>query len=356
MFFCSQRILYFLRYCIVKFYVVLLLFYNNSFIHKNSMKKLLLSIVFASGVVSTFAQQDGQFTQFFRTKLNYNPAFAGSSGSDICAGLLGRSQWLGFGSKDIGLTPQTINGDIHAPLFQGKLGVGLNIQSDAQGHESTLIPTISLAYHYTFANQHKISGGLGIGLIQKSLDGAKLKPMQTGDQLIPTAMVNGSAIDLNVGVFYQIPAIAIFREVYAGLSATHINQSKVEYGTTIYNSKLHTYFLAGGIYDLANGSFTIEPNIFVKNAVKTSFDINVMTTYNGGLTGGLTYRNIDAFAILAGYKFTPKNSLMLSYDVTTSKLSQYSSGTVELSYRHCFGFKTEPPVKTVRPIYTPRFL
>lgn len=319
------------------------------------MKKLLLSIVFASGVLTTIAQQDAQFTQFFRTKLNYNPAYAGSKGNKICAGLLGRSQWLGFGSNGNGITPQTMVGDIHAPLLQGKLGIGANFQYDFQGYETTLIPTISIAYHQTFANEHKLSGGLGIGIIQKSLDGGKLKAKDPNDQLIPKDLVTGMSLDLNAGVFYQIPAVAIFRDVYAGISASHLNQAKVEYGSTIYNAKFHTYFMTGAIYDL-NSSFTLEPNIFVKNAVKTSVDINVMTTYNGGFMGGLTYRNIDAFAILGGFNFSPDNSLLISYDVTTSQLSQYSSGSVELSYRHCFGFKTEPPVKTVRPIYTPRFL
>lgn len=319
------------------------------------MKKILLSILFAGGALATFAQQDGHFTQFFRSKLNYNPAFAGSSGQDICTGLIWRSQWLGFGSKDKGLTPQTLVGDIHAPLFQGSFGVGLNIQNDEQGFEGTLIPTLSIAYHRTFQNQHKLSGGIGIGFIQKSLDGGKLKPQQQGDALIPTTLVNGNALDLNVGLYYQIPAITILRDVYVGLSATHINQSTVQYGPTKYNSKLHTYILAGAIYDL-NSSFTVEPNLFVKNAVKTSVDVNVMTTYNGSIMGGITYRNIDAFAVLAGYKFTPKSSLMVSYDITTSKIANFSNGTIEASYRHCFGFKTSPPPKTIRPIYTPRFL
>lgn len=319
------------------------------------MKKILLSILFTGGALAAFAQQDGHFTQFFRHKLNYNPAFAGSTGDKICAGLIWRSQWLGFGSRDKGLTPQTIVGDVHAPLFQGKLGLGLNIQNDEQGFEGTLIPTMSVAYHHTFQNQHKLSGGLGIGFIQKSLDGGKLKPQTEGDPLVPTVLVNGNALDLNVGLYYQIPAISVLNDVYIGLSATHINQAKVEYGPTKYNSKLHTYFLAGAVYQL-NTNFTLEPNLFIKNAVKTSMDLNVMTTYNGSIMGGLTYRNIDAFAILAGYKFNPDASLMVSYDITTSKISNFSSGTVEASYRHCFRFKTTPPVKTIRPIYTPRFL
>jgi type IX secretion system PorP/SprF family membrane protein len=211
-----------------------------------------------------------------------------------------------------------------------------------------------VAYHHTFQNQHKLSGGIGIGFIQKSLDGGKLKPQNDGDKAIPNSLVNGNALDLNFGIYYQIPSIAGFDKVYASLSGTHLNQAQVNYGPIKYNATMHYYLMLGGVYDM--GTFTIEPNIFVKNAIKTSLDLNVMTTYNGNILGGITYRSVDALALLAGYKFSDVSSAMVSYDLTTSKLSQFSNGTVEISYRHCFGFKTEPPVKTIRPIYTPRFL
>jgi type IX secretion system PorP/SprF family membrane protein len=318
------------------------------------MKKLLIGILLATSASSVFAQQDAQFTQFFRNKLNYNSAFAGSEDGKICASLLYRTQWLGFGSKEKGQSPSTFGGNVHAPLLGGKLGLGLNIFSDNQGFESTLTPTISVAYHHTFQNQHKLSGGIGIGFIQKSLDGGKLKPQNDGDKAIPNSLVNGNALDLNFGIYYQIPSIAGFDKVYASLSGTHLNQAQVNYGPIKYNATMHYYLMLGGVYDM--GTFTIEPNIFVKNAIKTSLDLNVMTTYNGNILGGITYRSVDALALLAGYKFSDVSSAMVSYDLTTSKLSQFSNGTVEISYRHCFGFKTEPPVKTIRPIYTPRFL
>lgn len=319
------------------------------------MKKILLGIALATGFTAVYAQQDAQFTQFFRNKLNYNPAYAGSEEGKICATLMGRSQWLGFGSSDKGQSPQTIGGNIHAPLFQGKVGIGLNIFNDQQGFETTLTPTFSAAYHQTFSDQSKLSFGIGVGILQKSLDGTKLKAQQPGDPLVPQQLVTGNSTDFNVGLYYQKPTLAMFNSVYVGLSSTHVNQAQVDYGSIRYNAKMHYYLMFGGVWN-EGGTFTLEPNVFVKNAVKTSVDINVMTTLNQKFMGGLTYRNIDAIALLAGMKFGPNSSAMISYDLTTSKLSQFSNGTLEASYRHCFSFKTEPPVKFVRPIYTPRFL
>lgn len=328
------------------------------------MKKIILGIFLTSVTALSYGQQDPQFTQFFRTKLNYNPAFAGSGEAGrICAGLLFRSQWMGFGSADKGFSPQTYVGDIHGNVWGGRIGLGLNIANDEQGHERTLTPTFSFAYHHTFENRHKLSAGLGVGILQKSLDGAKLRPQQGSDPLIPQNMVNGNAIDMNFGLYYQIPAISIFNDVYAGFSATHLNQAEVQYGNMKYNASMHYYFMMGGVY-LLTPAFTLEPNIFVKNAVKTSVDVNVMTTYNGRYMGGLTYRNVDAFAVLAGIKDLIRSktapgeglSLLASYDITTSRLAQFSNGTVEITARYCFGLKVNSTPPPIRPILTPRFL
>jgi type IX secretion system PorP/SprF family membrane protein len=324
------------------------------------MKKIVLGLLMLTGFGAAYAQQDPQLTQFFRNKLNYNSAYAGSNEDKICASLVYRSQWLGFGSNTKGLTPETFIGGIHGSLFKNRLGLGLNINSDKQGFESTLVPTFSIAWHQPLSNGHKISGGIGVGLLQKTLDGGKLKAQQPGDNLIPTASVSGNAVDFNFGLYYRMPTLAMFRDVYFGLSSTHLNTAAVNYGPIKYNAARHYYLMMGGVYDM--GTFTIEPNIFVKNAVKTSFDINVMSTINGKYLGGLTYRNIDAIALLAGMNIGSSSnneeatSIMASYDLTTSKLSQFSNGTFEIGIRHCFGFKIERTPPPIRPIYTPRFL
>lgn len=326
------------------------------------MKKLLLAILSLTGAVAVFAQQDPQLTHFFRKKLNYNPAYAGTNEGKICASLDYRSQWLGFGSADKGITPETFTGSVHGSLFKGRLGLGLNIMRDVQGFEGTITPTFSAAFHQTFANESKLSIGLGVGIIQKSLEGAKLKAQTGGDPLIPTQTVTGSSMDFNFGVYYKTPSLSIFRDVYAGLSSTHLNAATVEYGTVKYNASRHYYLMMGGVYDLQGGTFTLEPNIFIKNAVKTSFDLNVMTTYNSKYMGGITYRNVDAFAVLAGMNFGSASnneeaaSVMVSYDLTTSKLSQFSNGTFEISLRYCFGIKIKETIRPIIPILTPRFL
>lgn len=323
------------------------------------MRKLLLSLSLLAGALTLKAQQDAQYTQFFMSKLSYNPGYAGSE-DKICATGLYRSQWLGFGNNTLGITPVTFVANIHAPIGS-KFGVGLNISSDQQGFEQSLNPMLSLAYRYKFKDDAVLAGGLGIGFMQKTLAGDKLNPIQDGDALIPTISVSGNALDVNLGAYYTRPQAWLFTDVYAGISATHITGGDVTYSWDKYTAsnpmKPHAYFMTGGTYSLTP-SLDLEPNLLLKtDMAKMAFDLNAMVTYNGKIRGGLTYRATDAVSILLGYKFTPNLQVGYSYDLTTSKIISYSSGSHEVVLKYCFMPKIKPkPEKEPIPRLTPRFL
>jgi type IX secretion system PorP/SprF family membrane protein len=323
------------------------------------MKKLLLILTLIASVAKVSAQQDPQYTQFFMNKLSYNPGYAGAE-EKICATGLYRSQWLGFGSSSLGLSPVTFVANIHAPLGQQqKIGVGLNVIRDQQGFEESINPKFSLSFRQPFTNGHVLAFGVGVGLMQKSLAGDKLKPQDGGDAKIPTTAVTGRTLDLDAGVYYTMPNLWKFNNVYGGLSATHLTQGSVEYNwanNTVDNPmKMHLYFMTGAAYQL-NSTFAIEPNILVKSDMaKTSADFNAMLVYNQKIKGGLTYRTADAVSILAGYQFSAFY-IGYSYDLTTSNIISYSSGSHEFVLRYCFKPKVTTKDKPVIPRLTPRFL
>lgn len=327
------------------------------------MRKLILSLSLLAGTFALRAQQDAQYTQFFMTKLSYNPGFAGSE-DKICATGLYRSQWIGFGNNTIGITPVTIVANVHAPIGS-KFGVGINISSDQQGFEQSLNPMLSLAYRYPFKDGSILAGGLGIGFMQKTLAGDKLKPLDEGDALIPSISVSGNALDLNLGFFYTRPTLWRFDNVYAGLSTTHLTGGDVKYeftsstGPSTVNNpmKPHGYFMTGGSYSL-NPSWALEPNILVKSDfAKSTVDVNAMVMYNDKIRGGVTYRSADAVSVLLGYKFTPNLQVGYSYDITTTNIISYSSGSHEVVLKYCFMPKLKPkPDKDPVPRLTPRFL
>ena len=68
-----------------------------------------------------FAQQDALFTQYMYTKLEFNPAYAGSH-EGISLDLLGRFQWVGIEGA-----PKTLCLTAHTPLPNEHLGLGMYV-------------------------------------------------------------------------------------------------------------------------------------------------------------------------------------------------------------------------------------
>jgi type IX secretion system PorP/SprF family membrane protein len=324
------------------------------------MKRALLCLSFICLWLFSKAQQDPHYTQFFLNRLNYNPAFAGTE-EKICALGVFRSQWVGFGGNDAGNAPTTFMASINSPL--GKhFGVGLNVMNDQLGFQNSINPILSLSYRKVFQNASMISVGVSGGIMQQSLQGSKLKPLQDNDPKIPNTDVTGMSTDFNAGIYYTMPNLWRFQNFYTGISATHLNQGNVQYSwgdNQVDNQmKLHYYLMTGAQYEITPGTLVAEPNLFFKyDGANLSFDLNVMAEYNGKIRGGLTYRAGDAVSILAGYKFTPVMQIGYSYDLTTSDIISYSTGTHEILFKYCFmpKFKEKIPPPPI-PRLTPRFL
>jgi type IX secretion system PorP/SprF family membrane protein len=193
--------------------------------------------------------------------------------------------------------------------------------------------------------------------MQKTIRGDQLKPLEDGDPIIPTGNVSGTGLDLNFGLYYTMPQLSVFDNFYAGLSVTHINEAKIQYANfNTYDNKRHYYLMAGAEYVL-NSSLTLLPNILIKkDPAKIQADINCMVEWNQKIRGGLTWRPVDAISILAGYNFLPNFIAGYSYDLTTTRILNYSSGSHEIFLRYCFGIKTQPRVKVITPRLTPRFM
>ena len=81
-------------------------------------------------------------------------------------------------------------------------------------------------------------------------------------------------------------------------------------------------------------------------------DINAIAMYNNQFWGGITYRVQDAIVPVIGFQW---NSIKVgyAYDITTSDLKGYSSGTHEIMLRYCFKM---PENKTAQRYRNVRFL
>jgi len=302
--------------------------------------KTTLAFLLLTASVS-FAQQDPQFTHNMFNRLPVNPGFAGTSDA-ICANLLGRSQWMGFEGA-----PSTFVLGVDAPIRSINSGIGLTIMSDQIGFENNVHAKLAYSYHLKLGTG-KLGIGLDLGMMNKSI-GQGLNPLQANDPSVPVGGEGSSTVfDAGFGLYYASPTF------FGGISSTHLPQStftiESQNLTANVQSVRHYYLMAGYNYDI-NADLQLRPFLFVKNSpIRTQIDVNAQIVYQEKYWGGLTYRVQDAFALMVGMFILPDLRFGLSYDVTTSRLNNYSNGSVELFLGYCFNLKMDPPVQRYRNV------
>lgn len=303
------------------------------------MRKLLAVIVSVCLSSLAIAQQDPQFSQNMFNRLFVNPAAAGANDA-ICASLLYRNQWVGFDGS-----PKSVVAGVDAPVLNERLGVGLTVLSDEIGFEKTLMAKLAAAYRMNVGSG-KLSVGVDFDLMQHELDGKFIAPDggAVDDPAIPKTGVNGNTFDMGAGIYYQS------EKWYGGLSATHLLEATVDLDKFSKEFNRHFYGMLGYTFELSP-SVQLKPMVFVKNVTgNTTIDVNVNAHFNNRFWGGISWRNEDAFVLMAGLNIIENLKLGYSYDFTTSELRDYSDGTHEILLGYCFNVKKRVPVsiKNVR--------
>lgn len=301
------------------------------------MKKLLAVVTASCLSTLVLAQQDPQFSQNMFNRLYVNPAYAGSSEA-ICASGIFRSQWVNYDGA-----PKTGVFNIDAPLANNKIGVGLSFSNDQLGFEKTNWVKLAGAYRFDVGSG-KLAIGVDFDYLQHEIDGDFRAPSNVDDPAIPANGVNGGAFDMGAGIYYNS------EKVYAGISTTHLLESAVELDKFSKEFKRHYYGMFGMNFEVSP-MVVLRPMIFVKNVTdNTTFDVNLNAHFNERFWLGASYRNEDAIVVLAGVNITEKLRLGYSYDITTSDVKDYSSGTHEFMLGYCFNVKKKitPVIKNVR--------
>jgi len=298
------------------------------------MKKIFtvvasITMIFAGTQVN--AQQDPQMSMNMFNKLYMNAGYAGSNGG-ICANALSRQQWVGFDGR-----PQTTVLNVEGTVKALHGGVGLSVVSDKLGAGYTGGIKLSYAYRLELG-----PGTLGIGveggILYNVLDGSQLNPIQENDPNIVAVKSNGIAPDLGLGLYYQTD------KLYAGISANHLIGPTLEFesGGTIseFTIARNYYAMAGYNWDMSQ-TLTLNPAIFLKtDAVSVQFDVNLRLHWKKMVWLGASYRLDDAVAIMAGVNFK-EFRLGYAYDINTSGLRGFNSGTHEIMLGYCYKLKSK---------------
>ncbi|MBL4652822.1 MAG: type IX secretion system membrane protein PorP/SprF [Flavobacteriales bacterium] len=292
------------------------------------MKKTIILLSLLVLGVGAFAQQLPHYSQYLLNLYTLNPAVDGSE-NHFDARSNNRYQWIGITDA-----PRTYLFTLQGPLKNEKMGVGGMVYTDIVGAFRRTGINFSYAYHVRLTETLKLSLGIAAGLQQHALDFSKTIFNQSGD---PSVDANIAAVllpDLGAGLYLYSD------KLFFSVSAPQVYPFKIQYFEDYASTQsklINHYYIAGGYKIAAGESFEIQPAAMLKYAAPTPLQIEgtLRAIYQDQIWAGGSYRTdfvngSDAIALMAGFTFQENLTLGYSYDLITSGLKNYSSGTHEL--------------------------
>jgi type IX secretion system PorP/SprF family membrane protein len=277
------------------------------------------------GMVS-YSQQDAQYTQYMYNTINVNPAYAGSRGVMSIFGLH-RTQWVGLDGA-----PVTNAFSVNSPIENTNLGVGLSFVNDRIG--PTVENTISTDVSYTIpvSETYKLSFGIKGTANLFSFDRDKLNiPSQSqGDPLLQS-LSNNFSPNVGAGAYFHSD------KSYLGLSVPNFFQTKRynDNDYAVYKERMNAYLIGGYVFDLSP-NLKFKPAFLGKMVQGAPLQLDVSGNFliNDKFVLGAAWRWSAAASLMAGFQVSDGLYIGYGYDLDTTKLAHYNSGSHEIFLRY----------------------
>jgi type IX secretion system PorP/SprF family membrane protein len=296
---------------------------------------LLIALMF-TGIVS-YAQQDAQFTQYMYNTINVNPAYAGSRGA-MSIFALHRTQWVGLDGA-----PTTNAVSINTPLNSSRLGLGVSVINDKIGPTQENTISADLSYTVPASETFKLSFGIKATANLFDLDVSRLSPKQAGD----LSLQNFNKFTPNIGAGIYLHS----DKAYIGLSIPNFIETNRydDNDVKIFKEKKSYYLIAGYVFDL-NPTIKFKPALLTKmvEGAPLQVDLSGNFLFNDKFMIGAAYRVSAAMSGMVGFQVSDGMYIGYAYDLETTKLDNYNSGSHEVFLRYEI-------FKNNKKITTPRF-
>jgi type IX secretion system PorP/SprF family membrane protein len=284
--------------------------------------KILIVALILTGFVSV-AQQDAQYTQYMYNTINVNPAYAGSRGVLSIFGLH-RTQWVGLEGA-----PVTNAFSANTPIANSNLGVGLSFVNDKIG--PTVENTISADLSYTIqtSETYKLSFGIKGTANLFNLDVTKLNPQDQNDPLLQN-LDNNFSPNVGAGVYFHSD------KLYLGASVPNFFETKRydDNSVAVYKERMNMYFIGGYVFDLSS-NLKFKPAFLTKVVEGAPLQLDVSGNFliYEKFVLGAAWRWDAAVSLMAGFQVNDGLYIGYGYDLETTKLRKYNSGSHEVFIR-----------------------
>lgn len=209
------------------------------------------------------------------------------------------------------------------------MGYGGSIFTDNVGPTRRTGFSFSYAYHMKLSKEMKLGLGVSAGMLQFMIDGHKITTHDPGDAVISNGLQWSLEFDAQFGFYLYTD------KWYIGGVVPQLLRNKLYFFTNQLETRsnlLHHYNLTAGYkFDLTE-DLQLEPTFMLKyvKPIPLQLDLMARFIYKEQIWFGASYRTMDAVSIMAGYQYKNYLSFGYSYDITTSNIRNYSSGTHEL--------------------------
>ncbi|MBV6461771.1 MAG: hypothetical protein HJHJAOHD_01903 [Flavobacteriales bacterium] len=320
---------------------------------KKGLKVILIALTSCFLTTSEVWAQDPEFTQFYANPLYLNPAMAGTIRCPR-VNLNYRNQWPGISGNFV---TYSASYDQHVDALAG--GLGLHVLTDRAGTGTLTTTHVSGMYSYHLPVNRRFSMKFGLQAMwgQKKVDWDKLtfgdmidprRGFVYTSQEIPRAQP-GNFVDFSAGI------LGYSERYFAGFAVHHLtqpNETVIQNPTTKLPRKYT--FHGGAIIPLESRGepATLSPNLLFQKQQDFQQILFGMYFTKGPIVGGLWYRNQDSFIALLGFQ-ADVFKFGYSYDITTSKLTNKTAGSHEISVG--LNFDCKPKKRRFRTISCPSF-
>ena len=295
---------------------------------------ILLPVAIALFVATTLGQQLPQLSQYQFNDYVFNPAVAGSRPFfELRSGH--RYQWVGIQDA-----PRTFTLSGTTPIGS-RMGVGGYLYTDIVGPTRRTGVQFSYAYHLKLTEDLKLSLALSGGMVQFLIDGSKIQFHDQGDPIMDNQLRGQLLPDAKFGFLLYHPRF------WFGASAPQVIHNKVYFfndqSSSLSRLENH-YYAMGGYRFLFGDDFKLEPSFLVKYVapVPVKVDLTATIRYRDTFWIGASYRTNDAYCAMIGYWHKQSFQFGYSYDVITSNLRNYSTGSHEVMLAITIGKQAEP--------------
>ena len=293
------------------------------------MKSYLVTIFTLFTCSWCFAQQDSQYTQYMYNTTLINPAYAGSR-EVTSVFLLHRNQWVGLDGA-----PVTNNFSINTPIGDSNFGIGLNFVNDKIGPVAENEISIDVAYFIRISENYKLAVGIKGTTNLFNLDVNKLRIYDPSDPQFQNVKTEFSP-NIGAGTYLFSDKTYFGLSVPSFFESYRYNDNNIE----ISKQKLHLYFIAGHVFKISE-NIDFKPALLSKivQGAPIQADVTGNFLFFDKLTLGLAYRWDASVSGLAGFQISDSWFIGYGYDIETTKLANYNSGSHEVFLRYEFSNK-----------------